>query len=433
MSEVGPLGTILHHSPDQLLGISPLGFLAQTLRLNCLGCRDSFGLFGVKPKYSDDWCRQLCHSQMAQSAIVNSVPAARTLGPLWNPRNWHALGGQAAQWRPYLTACLERLKSSYHSMMFQLPWVNRCPWHRVRTVAQCPSCSAPLWRSFQSEAAPLVCSCGRDHVQTPILLSDPDGQSGLRQSQLRRYLAWAYASRSRRDIFGCEHDPRVVEASSRLFVPRGAPWNAETHGPSSALFRSSMVKHPSTSAQCLSSDGLAAMTALAPAIACTAEFFLELPQEMEATLERVTFSIASKFPPGDFSERERRLLGMPKTDESPRRFSRVSVILLAAYAVHGRLFFDGRVLSRPAQAILREIAGAISMRSRDSTRLAAFYRAFSRILSRAYERAAFQVLSEVEYSACRRPPPPLRPIALTRSRLHRTDVKLLWIPDPSAK
>ncbi len=430
MSDGSSFSAILHHSPDRLLGISPLGFLAQTLRLNCLDCHDSFGLLGVRPRYSDDWCRHLCHSQSARTAIVDKVPAAKMLAPLWEPRKWHAFGGAAAQWRPYLTACPECLKSSYHSMLFQVPWVNQCPWHRVRTVAQCASCSAPLWRSFQSDAAPFICSCGRDHVHPPLLLSDPEGKSGAREFQIRRYLAWADASRSRRELFGCEDDPRVIEATSGLFVPRGAAWHEGTHGSSRLLFRSSTVKHPATLEQRLSSDALAG---LAPTIAHTPEFFLELPREMEGALQRITFSIASKFPPGDFSERERRLLGMPTTDESPRQFSRATVILLAAYAVHGRLFFDGRVLSRSARATLQEIAGAISMRAGDTSRLAAYYRAFSRILFRAYARAAFQVLCEVEYSACKRPPPILRPIALTRSRMRRSDVRLLWIPDASEK
>ena len=175
------------------------------------------------------------------------------------------------------------------------------------------------------------------------------------------------------------------------------------------------------------------LAGLAPAIADAAEFFLELPREMGNALERITFSIASKFPAGDFSERERRLLGMSTTDDSPRRFPRAHVVLLVAYAVHGRLFLDGRVLSRSAQATLREIAEAISMRTGEGSRLATYYRAFSRILFRAYARAAFQALSEVEYSACKRPPPPLQPIALTRSRLRCSDVKLLWMPKATSK
>lgn len=430
MCEGSSLSTTLHHPVDRLLGISPFGFLAQTLRLNCLDCHDSFGLLGVRPKYSDDWCRQVCHSQSARTAILEKVASARALAPLWDPGKWHALSGEAAQWRPYLTACPECLKSSYHSMLFQLPWVNQCPWHRVRTIAQCPSCSAPLWKSFQPDAPPFVCSCGLDHVHPSLLLSDPEGQSGARAFQVRRYLAWAEASRSHRDLFGCEDDPRLIEASTRLLTPRGAAWHAPARTTSKLLLRSSVVNHLPASAQCLSSTALAG---LAPAIADTAEFFLELPREMEAPLERITFSIASKFPPGDFSERERRLLGMSTIDESPRQFSRVNVILLAAYVIHGRLFFDGRVLSRSAQATLREIARAISMRATDTSQVATYYRAFSRILCRAYARAAFQVLSEVEYSACKRPPPPLRPIVLTRGRLQRSDVKILWVPDPDAK
>jgi len=430
MSDGGSFDAILHHSPDRLLGISPLGFVAQTLRLNCLDCHDSLGLLGVRPRYSDDWCRYLCHSHGAKTAIIDRVPAANKLALLWDPRKWQALNGAAAQWRPNLTACPECLKSSYHSMLFQLPWVNQCPWHRVRTVAQCGSCGVPLWKSFQSDAPPFICSCGRDHVQPSLLLSDPDGKDGAREFHVRRYLAWADASRSRRDLFGCEGDTRVTEATSGLFVPRGAAWHGGTEGSSGQLFRSSVVKHPCTPRQSLSSEALAG---LAPAIAGDAEFFLELPQEMGNALERITFSIASKFPPGEFSERERRLLGMSTTDDSPRRFSRVNVILLAAYAVHGRLFFDGRVLPRSAQATLREIAEAISRHTGEGSRLAAYHRAFSRILFRAYARAAFQALSEVEYSACKRPPPPLRPIALTRSRLRCSDVKLLWIPEATSK
>lgn len=90
------------------------------------------------------------------------------------------------------------------------------------------------------------------------------------------------------------------------------------------------------------------------------EFFIELFLSTEQKFKSVSASVAKGFSSSSrLSPRERALLGLDVLDEPKAQSARpsVAVVLLAAYKVKGRTFFDGRVLSRSAQATLRSIAG----------------------------------------------------------------------------
>lgn len=417
---------LVHHQPQGSFGISPLGFAIQTLRLNCLDCHDALGTLGIYPKYAEDWCRHLCHSAKGKIALIQHVPEASVLAELWDATAWQAFGGKAAQWRPYFTACPECLKGGYHSMLFQMPWVNQCPWHGVRIVDRCPCCRLPLWKGFQSGAPPLICACGYDHVDRKQLVSDAANQFRQRQAHLARYLSWARASRDCRDLFGCEDAPDLIEACAQLFVPRGARWHKELHPRTTPLVRRSILGNPSGARHAEFPVGF---SRLASSIAECGEFFLELPCELSRPMARVTSSITSLFPSDDFSLRERSVLGVQDISRPKRTSSRTSVLLLPAYCVQGRMFFDGRVLPRSVQATLREIAGTAMRRGEDLAKLAAYSRAFSRVLCRGYAASAYRALSSVEYSSCTRPPAPGRPVVIVRHNTTSSSITLAWLAD----
>lgn len=80
-------------------------------------------------------------------------------------------------------------------MLFQMPWVNRCPWHSQPLTSQCEHYSRPLWHGFRSDAPPLVGACGHDPVSGRNIIDEEGGIEALRASWIKRYLRWAGASR----------------------------------------------------------------------------------------------------------------------------------------------------------------------------------------------------------------------------------------------
>lgn len=193
---------VAHLPPAWITGISPFGFVVQTLRFNSLYCSDGHAALGIRPRYSEDLCRQLCLSAKARASIAARVPAASILAPLWQPTAWQVFSGSATHWRPYLSGCTECMKTGYHSMLFQMPWVNRCPWHSQPLRSECEHCSRPLWHGFRSDAPPLLCPCGHDPVSSRSTIDEEGKIEALRASWIKRYLRWAGASRVRRTIVG---------------------------------------------------------------------------------------------------------------------------------------------------------------------------------------------------------------------------------------
>jgi len=417
--------TVAHLPPAWSAGISPFGFVVQTLRFNSLYCSDGHGAFGIRPRYTEDLCRQLCLSAKARTSIAARIPAASILAPLWQPTAWQAFGGSATHWRPYLSGCTECMKTGYHSMLFQMPWVNRCPWHSQPLSSQCDHCSRPLWHGFRSDAPPLLCPCGHDPVSSRNTLDEEGRIEDLRGSWIKRYLRWAGASRGRRTLIGVGDDLTSAEEAAVLFRGRAYPWYRPKYASSDVLIRASTVRH-GQSVEARSQK--AAFSRLAPSMGPGRDFFLELPQALERPMARITASVAAKFRESTFSARERACLGLPEASEGGGQpSSRASVVLLPAYRVREHLFLDGRVLGRPTQAVLREIAQAMSLLPSDNPAIEALARAYERVLGRGFASSALHLLGRLDGSATDDEAALIRPVVLIRHRRSSCLLTLAWL------
>jgi len=424
MDSESEVRTVAHLPPAWSAGISPFGFVVQTLRFNSLYCSDGHSAFGIRPRYSEDLCRQLCLSAKARTSIAAKIPAASVLAPLWQPTAWQVFSGPATHWRPYLSECAECMKTGYHSMLFQMPWVNRCPWHSQPLRSGCEHCSRPLWNGFRSDAPPLLCPCGHDPVSSRNTIDDEGRIEALRASWIKRYLRWAGASRGRRMLIGVGDDLTSPEEAAVLFRGRAYSWYRSQHVPSDALIRTSTVRHgESVEAR----SHRAEFARLAPSMGPGRDYFLELPQAFERPMARVTASVAAKFRDSSFSARERACLGLPEASEGVKPFSRASIVLLPAYRVRERLFLDGRVLGRPTQAVLREIAQVTSALAPDNPALDALARAYERVLGRGFACSALHVLGGLDGSVTDSEVALIRPVVMIRHRRSSCFLTLAWL------
>lgn len=422
------LAPIAHRNVADLDGISPFGFVVQGLRVNYLLPHNAFGAMGIRLTYGEDWSQRLCRSERLREALLTNLPAASALAALWQVEQWQAFGDGNVHWRPVLTACPECLASGYHSMLFQMPWVNRCPWHRVALVTNCSVCSTPLWKSISRDTPPLICQCGHDPVNSKLLLREPDEAINNRRRLVKRYLNWARSSRARRSVFGLQQDWAPLEGVSAMLLGGHQPWHQVLPPGDEVMARHSTIRHDRS--RTLDIEDHDDLVRIAVATGRAKDLFMELPMSFEAPMKCVSASIASKLPPGSFSERERIWLGVSGVSELGDWRPRASVILLAAYRVHDKLFFDGRVLSRPVQAALQEICLAMAQRPDDQKYVEGCVRAFQRILLRGYASAAHYALAKLEDPGKPDDATAWRPVAMIRRRNTKSTLALLWLKEP---
>lgn len=418
--------TIAHRDFAELHGVSPFGIVVQGLRINCLLPVDAFCTMGVRLTYGEDWSQRLCLSERLKTSLLTKLPAASVLAPMWKPEHWQAFGDGHVHWRPMLMACPECLKSGYHSMLFQVPWVNRCPWHRVLLTSQCAACSKPLRKSIARDTPPLLCECGHDPVSAEMVLHEPGEVIERRRTSLKRYMNWALASRARRDVFGLRDDPRGWDVMGTRLLGTRIPWHDQGKTSHKVLARTTTVHHPIPPPDANYRGELARIASEAGQ---TKDFFLELPASVEKSMRRVSASIASKFPSDAFTERERACLGITGPSAPAEGQPRPSVILLVAYRIKDRVFFDGRILPKAVQEVLQEIFLALAKQSDDASHVEGYLRAYERILSRGYAGAAYHVLSKLVSPSNPVTAAFWRPVAMIRRRKRTSKLTVLWVRD----
>lgn len=409
-----------HRSSDDLFGVSAFGLLTQILRLNCLTPTHAFSALGVRLNYSEDWSLRLRKSDKLRASIVKKMPSSEPLATLWDSSPWQAFGSGPGFANPTLTTCRECMRSGFHSNLFQMPWVNQCPWHRCPLASKCERCSTPFWKSVVRDSPILLCSCGFDPVDLKEILHESPDQIAKRVAMIRRYLKWAEKSRGSRDAFGFEGSPFFWDHTESSGNDRKPWW--KPGAPAVSL----LVRHTVASFQASCVDG--ELTRIARDISDTKEFFIELPTSIASSMRSVSSAVASQFPEDAFSARERVLLGLEQHSGAATERARMPIVLLPAFTVTTRAFFDGRILSMKAQMIIREISEAICREDCEPERMYGLLVALERIVCRAYAEATNISLTRV---VSRSNPSPIgklwSPAVIVRYKREKTFLRFLWM------
>lgn len=190
--EVGFIGEDARHDPH----ISAFGLMSRLTVLNDLRPGNYFEAFGLRVRRDEDLSHALTFSLARQRALAAGLgivpPTAWTLEG-WMPFHLRgAVPGDTWQFR-YCSACL---RTGYHTLLFQLPWIHRCPWHGRRLRTTCTRCERPMRVSGAGDQPLLGCEC--EHCNLDVvdaLVPDPLIQT-QRQAFLDAYLAWATQERA---------------------------------------------------------------------------------------------------------------------------------------------------------------------------------------------------------------------------------------------
>jgi len=178
-----------------LPGMSAYGALLRTARLNHLGRTEFFAAYRLRTTRRDELSRVLTFSEKRKEELAVALGINERERDLWDITEWLPFSGnfdwESLSWEPRICPCCARL--GYHTLLFQLPWVARCPWHGANLIRYCRYCTRPF--SAASSSILLKCQCGVDYV-------DVREACRHRQSHLRgmtqwitTYLNWASAAR----------------------------------------------------------------------------------------------------------------------------------------------------------------------------------------------------------------------------------------------
>jgi hypothetical protein len=208
--------------------ISGFGIAFRIYRLSCLEPKDLFPVLGIRAS-TEASLLQACHRPgVSRTRFEDRIGLHGTRAPsYWNMRAWSPLdlhGHWDGEELP-LRHCPRCALYGYHCALFQLPSIERCPWHGCPLRERCEQCDRP-YASHVTAALDLGrCACGHDlfdsNVAGTTMWQFPN-ENAL--AALEDYLAWATTERSRRH-FLTPYDESVARTGFAALARPPMHWN----------------------------------------------------------------------------------------------------------------------------------------------------------------------------------------------------------------
>ena len=146
--------------------MSAFGALLRTSRLNYFHRGSLLPMYGIRATKNDDISFLLSTSQKRQESLAAALATSLSEQPAWSLESWLPFTGKIdwanVSWKLRICPCCTRY--GYHTLLFQLPWVERCPIHGEHLLDHCRRCERPLLRDMPHESPLLHCLCGHDAV-----------------------------------------------------------------------------------------------------------------------------------------------------------------------------------------------------------------------------------------------------------------------------
>lgn len=180
---------------SNLPGISAYGALLRTARLNHLRRHEFFGAYHLRATRREELSHVLTFSAKRKDDLATALGINERERDLWDITEWLPFSGDlnwdSLPWEPRICPCCARL--GYHTLLFQLPWIARCPWHGANLIRYCRHCTRPF--SAASSSIPLKCRCGVDYIN--VREACRHRQLHLRDMNrwITAYLDWASEAR----------------------------------------------------------------------------------------------------------------------------------------------------------------------------------------------------------------------------------------------
>ena len=320
---------------------SAFGILARIVRLNVFEPIDLFRHLGIRTRRSDNLSEVMTFSEARQTALAGALRLS-SAPPTWNLTAWYPFQASSevlrAQWRfRYCPLCM---RVGYHTLLHQLPWIHRCPWHSVALSTACRRCGREVcaladWLPDQN----LACPCGHALLSTDDALAQSAGSLPGASNFIAGYLEWAAQERTRTVLIAPELPDDTASALGELVHPPRA-W---AHKCGHLATRShSRVWRASPYASAADNDAIRQLDTLRQ----DRPGFLTVPAQMRGAMSCVAAGLALKLPPNTLTDREMTLflagagIDAPKEFEPARRGFSGTLSALPPWEVAGEQYLN---------------------------------------------------------------------------------------------
>jgi hypothetical protein len=188
--------------------ISGYGVLWRAMRLTCLERREIYSSLGLRLVEGSPVLEALQRPRAARHRFAAATGLGATaIADYWSLESWSPLASSGAldRLRLPLRVCPRCAEHGYHTMLFQLPSIECCPWHGRPLSDRCPQCLAPRDTGFAPTRAFGACACGFDPFRTNTasvaMWTFPTETADI---WLSEYLGWAAKQREIRHLVAPE-------------------------------------------------------------------------------------------------------------------------------------------------------------------------------------------------------------------------------------
>jgi hypothetical protein len=303
---------------SSLPGISAFGAFARVVRLNHISPKGYFSAFGLRNRRDEDLSLRLTFSETSRNKVAEALsltPAAALDPVIWLPFQGGSSCMEASWSFRYCPACL---RQGFHTLLHQLPWVCRCPWHRMRLLTKCAICGSSLTLRARPGHQLLTCSNGHDIFNEMVSCADPFDQAANAAAFIERYLTWAERERAQSLLIPPEAATKTFDVMrNTVALPR--PLLDCCRGPESAL----PTNHTRTlKRQAMRTNGVHDLpSALAKLSSLRHEKAgLELPPQMSPDFLNIGCQLANRLPPESLTDSEMSLFFDGLTRQPDRAF-----------------------------------------------------------------------------------------------------------------
>lgn len=203
---------------DRLPFISGIGALLRASRLNRYEAKDYKFAFGMFLRRHDDLCHLMTFSSLRKEQLARALNAPEGVMQQWDLHHWMPFRCDPSVLKTnyHFRYCLGCLRLGYHTLLHQLPWIDRCPWHGVQLRTQCCRCGHPLRLDGLHDVWLGTCRCGYDHVDEPSAVRGYDSTNKIERA-CNSYLDWARVSRECTELLAPSPSVHSIDALQDSF------------------------------------------------------------------------------------------------------------------------------------------------------------------------------------------------------------------------
>ncbi len=202
---------------------SAFSLLLRVSRITALGPTEWFRSVGIRFGTQGMGLAEFRAGRVSRARFELAMGVAGTQIPTWwSEEAWSPMdtSGALDQLVRPVRGCTECAAYGYHTMLFQLPSILRCPWHDRDLVDVCPKCHLSIFSHPDGEGRLGHCGCRNDCIDidqaTIRMRSFPTAQA---ERWLSGYLDWVGSQRCQRRFVAPDDNQRWLEGFAMLAEP----------------------------------------------------------------------------------------------------------------------------------------------------------------------------------------------------------------------